>query len=117
MEKIGNPFVRIPPNTKSKFHTLPIELDLYLCKSVTVITYNLCIPYNLVNGYRGIVQSILYRKNHAPISHLPVVVFVHFIDYNEPCCIEKECESLVPITVNPADDIILAAARTTELCK
>jgi hypothetical protein len=59
LEKIGNPIVRISPQTKLKYQMLPSELDLYLCKSAPVIhtiCASLCIQYNLVNGSRGVVH-------------------------------------------------------------
>jgi hypothetical protein len=58
--ELGEKIVKISSKPKTGYFLLPAELDLYLCKNAKIIlTKNLSLEFNLVNGSRGTVHSIL----------------------------------------------------------
>jgi hypothetical protein len=66
--EIGENIVKITPKPKAGYSPLPSELNLYLCKNAKIIlTKNLCLEYNLVNGSRGTVHSIFTGKDQSQI--------------------------------------------------
>jgi len=94
--QLGKPIVKVTPKVRKGEGTLPITENLYLTDNCPVVlTKNLNFTYNLINGTKGRVHSIYYKKGNSPIDSLPSVVFVKFDSYEGPSC-ENE-EKLIPI--------------------
>jgi len=95
--QMQKPIVRIKPKQKLGSKELPDIETLYLCDNAPIVlTSNLNFKYGLLNGSRGKVHSIYYKKGTSPSNSLPSVVFVKIDNYNGLSC-EQTTPGLLPI--------------------
>jgi hypothetical protein len=94
---LRKPIYKINPSSQKKFLPLPSYLSLFVCKGAKIVlTKNLCIEFGLVNGTRGEVVEVVYRK-HATQEDAPAFILCHFKDYSGPKCDKVYGVSVVPI--------------------